>query len=145
MTCPMEQTSHTWQHSHSSRQIPLIRVLFARETCQACAARVQCTRGQVRGITFRPREPYEALQAARQREQTDEFKETYRKRAGVEGTISQATRTGDMWQSRYIGLVKTHLQNVAIAAAINLHRVINHLNDVPVAATRQSRFAALAA
>lgn len=145
VTCPMGQTSHTWQHSHSSRQIPLIRVLFARETCQACAVRTQCTRGQARGITFRPREPYEALQAARQREQTDEFKETYRKRAGVEGTISQATRTGDMRRSRYIGLAKTHLQNVAIAAAINLHRVINHLNDVPVAVTRQSRFAALAA
>jgi transposase len=145
VTCPMGQTSHTWQHSHSSRQIPLIRVLFARETCQACAARVQCTRGQARGITFRPREPYEALQAARQREQTDEFKETYRKRAGVEGTISQATRTGDMRRSRYIGLAKTHLQNIAIAAAINLHRVINHVNDVAVAVTRQSRFAALAA
>lgn len=145
VTCPMGQTSHTWQHSHSSRQIPLIRVLFARETCQACAVQVQCTRGQARGITFRPREPYEALQAARQREQTDEFKETYRKRAGVEGTISQATRTGDMRRSRYIGLAKTHLQNVAIAAAINLHRVINHLNDVPIAATRQSRFATLAA
>lgn len=107
--------------------------------------RIQCTRGQARGITFRPREPYEALQAARQREQTDEFKETYRKRAGVEGTISQATRIGDMRRSRYIGLAKTHLQNIAIATAINLQRVINHVNDVPVAATRQSRFAALAA
>jgi transposase len=145
VTCPMGQTNHTWQHSHSSRHIPLIRVSFARETCQACAVRIQCTRGQARGITFRPREPYEALQAARQREQTDEFKETYRKRAGVEGTISQATRTGDMRRSRYIGLAKTHLQNIAIAAAINLHRVINHVNDVPVADTRQSRFAALAA
>ena len=143
-TCPTGQTSHTWQYSHSSRQIPLIRVSFARETCQTCEVRPHCTRGQARGITFRPREQYEALQAARQREQTDDFKGTYRKRAGVEGTISQATRTGDMRRSRYIGLAKTHLQNVAIAAAINLHRVINHLNDVPVATTRQSRFATLA-
>jgi transposase len=145
VTCPMGQTSYTWQPAQSSRQIPLIRVAFARESCQTCAARIQCTRGQARGMTFRPREPYEALQAARQREQSDEFKESYRKRAGVEGTISQATRTGDIRRSRYIGLAKTHLQNLAIAAAINLHRIINHLNDVPVAATRQSRFAALVA
>jgi hypothetical protein len=34
---------------------------------------------------------------------------------------------------------------VATAAAINLFRAINWLNDVPLAATRTSRLAALAA
>jgi transposase len=85
------------------------------------------------------------LPAARQREHTDTFKEKYRKRAGVEGTISQATRTGDLRRSRYIGLEKTHLQNLAIAAALNLARVVAWLNEVPLAPTRKSRFATLAA
>ena len=67
------------------------------------------------------------------------------KRAGVEGAISQATRTGDLRRSRYIGLEKTHLQNLAIAAALNLARVVAWLNEVPLAPTRKSRFVALAA
>jgi hypothetical protein len=35
----------------------------------------------------------QALFAARQREETDEFKDTYRHRAGIEGTHSQGVRT----------------------------------------------------
>ena len=105
----------------------------------------RCTRGQARSITFRPREEYEALQAARQRESTEVFKEAYRKRAGVEGTLSQAIRIAGMRRSRYIGLEKTHLQNIVTAVAINLHRVINWMNSIPLAPTRKSRFAALAA
>ncbi|MEP0872738.1 transposase, partial [Trichocoleus desertorum AS-A10] len=47
-------------------------------------------------------------------------------------------------QSRYRGLSKTHLQNIAIAAAMNLDRLVNWLTRVPRAKTRISRFAALA-
>ena len=36
---------------------------------------------------------YRALQQARDREQTPEFRAVYAKRAGVEGTIAQAVRT----------------------------------------------------
>jgi transposase len=36
------------------------------------------------------------------------------------------------------------LQHVATAAAMNLMRVINWLNDLPLAETRKSRFAQLA-
>jgi len=144
-TCPAGQSSVAWQHSRSQRNAPVFRIIFDAETCQICNLHKRCTRGQVRRLTIRPRPQYEALQAARQREQTDAFKEKYRKRAGVEGTISQATRTGDLRQSRYIGLEKTHFQNLAIATALNLARVIAWLNEVPLAPTRKSRFAALAA
>jgi transposase len=123
----------------------VFHAVFDPETCQACGLRPHCTRGKSRRLTLRPRPQYEALQAARQREQTEAFKEKYRKRAGVEGTISQAARTGDLRQSRYIGLEKTHLQNLALAAAINLARVVAWLNEIPFAPTRQSRFAALVA
>lgn len=145
VTCPGGHSNMAWLHSHSQRNIPLIRVVFDPNTCQACDLRDNCTRGQRRGITIRPRLQHEALQQARQREQTDTFKEKYRQRAGVEGTISQAVRTGGMRRSRYIGVAKTHLQNVAIASALNLVRVIAWLNDVPLASTRKSRFAVLAA
>jgi transposase len=41
-------------------------------------------------------------------------------------------------------LAKTHLQHVATAAAINIDRVVAWLDERPRAATRTSRFAALA-
>jgi hypothetical protein len=42
------------------------------------------------------------------------------------------------------GVAKTHLQHVAIAAAINIDRLVAWLDERPRAQTRTSRFAALA-
>jgi transposase len=72
-------------------------------------------------------------------------KACYDKRAGREGTISQTVCALDMRRSRYIGLAKTHLQHVLTAAAINLLRVGNWLDEIPLAKTRCSPFAALRA
>ena len=48
-------------------------------------------------------------------------------------------------QARHRGLVKTHLQHVATAAALDLDRVAAWLEGRPLAPTRRSRFAAMAA
>ena len=48
-------------------------------------------------------------------------------------------------RGRYRGLARTHLQHVATAAAIDLQRLAAWFRAVPRAATRTSRFAALAA
>jgi transposase len=84
------------------------------------------------------------LKAARRRQTTDEFKQDYGQRAGVEGTISQGTRAFGLRRSRYLGLAKTHLQHVAIAAAINLSRLMDWFSGHLPERTRTSRFAALA-
>jgi transposase len=42
------------------------------------------------------------------------------------------------------GRGKTHMQHVAIAAAINMDRIVAWLDERPRATTRTSRFAALA-
>ena len=47
-------------------------------------------------------------------------------------------------RTRYWGLSKTHLQNVAIAAAINLDRLAAWFDRRPRAKTRTSRFVVLA-
>ena len=65
-------------------------------------------------------------------------------RAGVEGTLSQGVRAFGLRRTRYRGLEKTHLQHVAIAAAINIDRIVAWLEERPRATTRTSRFAALA-
>jgi hypothetical protein len=48
-------------------------------------------------------------------------------------------------RARYRGLVKVTLQNVAIAAAFNVDRIAAWFAKRPLAPTRVSRFAALAA
>ena len=62
----------------------------------------------------------------------------------VEGTLSQGVRAFGMRRSRYRGLAKTHLQNLAIASAINLDRLVAWLDGRPRALTRTSRLAMLA-
>lgn len=145
-TCPQGRTSVLWMPGHDRHEHPVINIRFARADCDACAARAQCTHSaiQPRMLTVRPREQHEALQANRQRQTTEVFKEQYAKRAGIEGTISQAVRTADLRRSRYLGLAKTHLQNLITAAALNLQRVADWLAERPLAQTRQSPFAALA-
>jgi hypothetical protein len=61
----------------------------------------------------------------------------------VEGTISQGVRAFGMRRSRYRGLDKTHLQHVAIAAAMNVDRLVAWFDGRPRAQTRTTRFAAL--
>ena len=93
---------------------------------------------------MRERDQYAALQAARERQQTELFKAQYARRAGIEGTISQGTHTGDLRRSRYIGFVKTQLMHLLLGAALNFMRVAAWLAEAPRSRTRQSAFAALA-
>jgi transposase len=146
VTCPAGKTSRSWQPEQDGRGNAVIKVRFALADCQACPCRVHCTSGQVspRWLRFRPQAEHEALQVARHRQQSDEFKQRYKTRAGVEGTISQGTRAFGLRRSRYIGLAKTHLQHVLTAVAINLTRFGAWLVGTPLAKTRRSRLAALA-
>lgn len=145
-TCPQGRVSRLWQPSQSQHGQPVIRIHFARTDCQVCPVHPQCTHSphQGRRLTVRPRDQHEALQAARQRQTTEPFKDAYAARAGVEGTLSQGVRDCNLRRSRYIGLVKTRLHHLLAATAINLLRIGAWLAGRPRAKTRRSAFAALA-
>jgi transposase len=147
VTCPQGKTSVTWRAGRDDVGAPRIGAVFSRTDCGACAARELCTRAKEgrRSVYFHPRAEYEALNAARARMDDPEWKERYHTRAGIEGTLSQGVRAFGLRRSRYIGLAKTGLQQVCIAAAMNVARVVNWLDGVPRANTRVTRFAALAA
>ena len=123
-----------------------MEVRFSSPTCSSCLQRPFCTRSvkAPRVLKIRPREQFKALQSARLRQTTKEFKQNYSQRAGVEGTISYRTRALGLRRSRYLGLAKTHLQHIATAAAINLSRLMDWYRGHPTERTRTSRFAALA-
>jgi transposase len=145
-TCPQGQTTVGWSLCQDAYGEPRIQARFAKADCLACAARTQCVRSPIRPrtIQFRPQELHIALQAARQRQETEPFKQTYARRAGVEGTISQATRSFGLRRSRYVGLEKTRLQHILTAVAINLTRLAAWFEQLPIAGASCSRFATLA-
>jgi transposase len=145
VTCPQGKRSRSW-YEREERNKPVIQVRFSTRDCTSCTSRSQCTRTKTdpRVLTFKPKAQHQALQTARQRQKTPEFKERYKTRAGVEGTISQGTRSFNLRRSRYIGLSKTRLQHILTAAAMNLTRAVAWVMDVPQAQTRTSHFAALA-
>ncbi len=89
-------------------------------------------------------EEFEALQAARRRQTTPEFKAWYAARAGIEGTHAQGVRRCGLRRTRYRGLAKTALGHTCIAAALNLVRVAAWLAETPRSTTRRSAFACLA-
>jgi hypothetical protein len=70
----------------------VIHLKFAAKECLACPVRSQCTHAvkEPRSIMIRAEPTYDVLQHARQRQQTLAFKELYAKRAGIEGTLSEA-------------------------------------------------------
>lgn len=142
--CPAGCTSRSWAFSTDQSGKAVIHVKFARAACQACPLRPQCTRSQARVLTLRPtQQAYQALQAARQRQQTPEFRKEYARRAGVEGTMAQGVRVCNIRQARYIGLNKLRLQALLTAAALNLIRVCAWLAEGTHAGTPTSRFAKL--
>ena len=141
--CPAGKTSSSWKLGVDGRGNEVINVAFAKADCMKCPHLSQCTKSKIprRSINLKPRELHEALQQARKREKTREFKEEYRKRAGVEGTISQGVRAFGMRRSRYLGIAKTRLQHLATAAAINIERVADWLAGESREKTRRSAFA----
>ena len=148
VTCPQGVHSQVWRFRPAPKSLhkTVAVVIFAAADCAACPARALGTRGKgPRSLTLLPEPEFVALQQARQREKTPEFAVLYAKRSGIEGTISQVTQRTDAHQARYIGLAKTHLQQVFSATAVNLATAIHWLNEIPRAQTRRSRFARLPA
>ena len=142
VTCPQGQLSKSWSATLEKGQ-PRVVVKFSRKSCRSCPVQTQCTRAKRRTIHLRADAQYEALQAARQRDSQASAQVLYAQRAGIEGTLSQGVRAFGMRRSRYIGMSKTHLQHVLIATAINLYRLVDWLNEVPLAKTRQAAFVRL--
>jgi transposase len=143
-TCPMGKTSAIWKPTTDNRGIPVINIRFAHTDCVACPRRCDCvSSSRSRALTIRERPAYEAAVSARQRQTTDEFKQAYARRAGIEGTLSQGVRMGDLRRTRYIGLPKTRLLHLLMATALNVVRIAAWLAETPLAQTRTPPFVAL--
>ena len=101
--CPEGHTSVKWTPGHDMRGGPVVRIRFDTAACRACKVRSACTwaKEAPRQLTVRPQEQHVAMQAARQRQETAEFKAQY--------------------------ALRTHLQQTLNATAMNIVRVIDWL------------------
>jgi transposase len=146
VTCPMGHQSQHWKPAKGPRGKPTIQVHFPKKACAVCDVRARCTRSPTgpRELTLHPKDQHLALQAAREHQRTETFKERYKRRAGIEGTMSQAAFAFGMRRTRYRGLQKTHLHHIATATAINLQRFVDWIGEIPRSKTYQSHFARLA-
>ena len=141
-TCPQGVTSSSWTPCRQRRDEAIV-VSWPITACTPCPARQLCTSGQRRQITIRPRDLHEALAAARAEQATAQWKARYAARAGVEGTMRQATHVTGIRRARYLGLPKTQLEHTLAAAAINMIRLDAYWTGHPLDRTRTSHLARL--
>jgi hypothetical protein len=138
VTCPQGAVSSKWAPMRKRDGKEAISVGFPAATCRACPARASCTSSARLGrqLLLRPREIHEAVAAARAAQSSQHWKNRYNLRAGVEGTIRQATHVAGIRRARYLGLAKTTLEHQAAAAAINLIRLDAWWTGKPLDRTR---------
>ena len=147
VTCPEGKETIWWaRDKEKPGVVSRIRSRFSPRDCAACPTRSKCVRseaGRARTVVLQDRVQYEALRNTRTQMTSEAGRKEYQIRAGVEGSLSESIRRCGLRQARYRGLAKTHLQHLATAAAMDVVRVVNHLQGKPLAPTRTSRFAQL--
>lgn len=123
--CPQGVISVTWRDYLDESDKPYHKILFPRGACSGCQTRALCIQAKQapRALRLSPQPQYEALHAARQCLKSDKGWRLYARRAGVEGILSQGRGAFGFRKTRYRGLEKTHLQNLAKAVAINIQRI----------------------
>jgi hypothetical protein len=120
-TCPQGHTV-TAQASSPKLGLPTWRFTFLRSTCEACPLFARCVKSKTDGRTVSTH-PFEAyLQAARQRQQSDEFKVLYPVRSAIERKQAELVQHG-LRDTRYRGQPRRQLQRLWTAAAVNLKRL----------------------
>jgi transposase len=92
--------------------------------CQGCPLRGQCLGAKQHHRTVEVGEHHSALQARRQEQQTEAFRQRMKHRNAIEGTQSELVRAHGLRRARYRGLAKVRLQNYFIGAACNVKRWI---------------------
>jgi len=109
--------------------------------CAGCPLRQQCVAPKQRHRMLVVGEHYSWLQARRQEQQTQPFKERMKHRNAIEGTQSELVRGHGLRHARYRGLLKVRLQNYFIGAACNVKRWLRReawkIQQAALSATQQ--------
>lgn len=103
--------------------------LFSKKTCRSCSRKTACpTMPGKKGRYLRYDDKAIRLAKRRAREDTPEFRDRYRFRAGIEGTMSQLDRLTGIKNLRVRGLSAVSFAAFLKAAGINIVRAAAFLN-----------------
>lgn len=117
--CPAGHAPQNW----GERRDGSLLISWADACCAACPLRGDCTTSKEgRKLNLSPH--WERLQQERRLAQTDEFRQEYRHRAGVETTISELVRRHGLRRSRYRGAPKRRLHAILAVTALNAKRLL---------------------
>jgi len=122
VTCPEGYTTSKWNWVKDPKKRKVRRFQFPAEVCLHCPRHQECIGEGKRGrrITLHYHEAH--LIAARERQQTESFRETYRIRSKVERKIAELITHG-LRQARYRGPEKTEVQALWTGAVVNIKRL----------------------
>ncbi len=129
-TCPQGQTT-LGKPGRDRQGREILCFTFARSTCAPCPLFVRCVRSRATGRTVQTHAHEAYLQAARQRQLTEEFKTLYRLRSAIERKQAELVRHG-VRATRYLGRGKRQLQRLWLAAVINLQRLFKLAEKIGV-------------
>jgi transposase len=90
--------------------------------CRGCAHRDACVGAKPAHRSLVVGEHHDALQARRQEMKSPAITGLMKRRAAIEGTISELVRAHGLRRARYLGLTKVALQNWLTGAACNVKR-----------------------
>ena len=122
VTCPHGHTTSIYTVAKDEQRRPVKTFVFERKTCEACPLFARCVHSKTQGRSITMHYHEALLQAARQRQATDEFQALYRQRPAVERKIAESSEHGAK-QARYLGQLKNRLQAQWTGAVINLKRL----------------------
>ena len=139
VTCPQGALSHQWTPALQDGKRQIFIVGFPAATCPGLPSPRQVHHlSPARPPAGRAPPPHPRSPRGRPRRASlgQPWKDRYKIRAGVEGTIRQATAVTGIRTARYLGLPKTSLEHAAAAAAINLTRLNASWTSNPLDRTR---------
>lgn len=121
-TCPQGHTVDASYIRTNQQGRTALTFVFERTICEACPLFTRCVRNKTTGRTVTTSFYENYQRAARQRQQTEEFKQLYHLRPRVEGKQAELVYHG-LRNTRYVGKSKRRLQQLWLAAAVNMKRI----------------------
>jgi transposase len=124
MLCPAGQVSYRRSRFNNKRDGLGTTYFFDPKLCQSCPLRNGWHNGQRigRSVTIFQQDP--AIQAARQRESTPEFRREYKLRSAIEHKFGELKGNFGLSRARYRGLLGVTIQAVHTAFAANIKRMV---------------------
>jgi len=119
VTCPQGHTTVIFP----AGKLHDYQATFAAKICRDCPLRPRCCAGTKEGRSLRFGAYYPETVAARERQETQAFKEAYKQhRPEVEGCLSALVRGHGIRLCHYIGQAKNYLRALFVGVAVNLAR-----------------------